>query len=374
MKKFTQQLMLLGCLLFGWVQLQAQATLSVQGTMQNFNGTTVDNGGYDILFKLYTAETGGTAVWSETQTVQVVNGVYSVLLGAVNPLNAAFDVPYFLGTTLPGGPELAPRSPLTSSPYSLSVIGQGNSFPSSGTVSVGNSTVSEGKLRVEGSTGAEIEFKKGANTASITYDGTNINVENLNLVFSAGLSLPAGQTIKYNGVSDWRLVDFDDFESTIEGWKSYNGLDGIEDVAPVRLAFTGAVHTGYGLGLADGYSSYGVVKKLIDLTGVPHSQVKVRVTITPSGSPDDEYIFSGFAPTLSSTAYEYGWYQSFPPHNNSNQGYVRSYTARGGSSGRVVEMTASNNLNSFVFFVGGHFSEAVTSESFVIDDVEVWVR
>ncbi len=137
MQQFKLSAFLLLCLLAFAQNAHAQANLSVQGTVQTLKGTAVDDGDYDILFKLYTVESGGTPVWSETQTLEVTNGVYSVLLGAVNPLNVPFDVPYFLGTTLPGGPELIPRSPLTSSPYALSVIGQDNKFPSTGNVGIG---------------------------------------------------------------------------------------------------------------------------------------------------------------------------------------------------------------------------------------------
>jgi len=190
-------------LVFTAQSLHAQTNLSVQGTIQNFNGSAVDNGLYDVIFKLYTTDAGGTALWSETQSLSVTGGVYSALLGAVNPLTVPFDQTYYLGITLPGGPELTPRSRLTSSPYALSLIGQSNIFPSTGAVGIGTTTPTAGnelhvkdaaaaaQVLVEGATtskvvvqstnGSEIEFKKGANTASITYDGTNINVQNLNL-------------------------------------------------------------------------------------------------------------------------------------------------------------------------------------------------
>ena len=181
---FGAVLMLLCCLSI----LNAQTNLSVQGTIQNFNGSAVDNGLYDVIFKLYTTDAGGAAVWSETQSVQVTGGVYSVLLGSVTPLTASFDQTYYLGITLPGGPELTPRSRLTSSPYALSLIGQSNIFPSTGAVGAGTTTptagyqmhvkavTGDGKLLVEGENNAKIDLKKGANTASITYDGTAIAV------------------------------------------------------------------------------------------------------------------------------------------------------------------------------------------------------
>lgn len=192
----------------------SQANLSVQGTIQRSTGATVDDGEYSLTFKLYTTESGGTAVWSETQSdVQITGGVYSVVLGTVEPLTAAFDQTYYLGITVGSGAELTPRARLTSSPYALSLIGQDNIFPSTGAVGVGTASPTAGnelhvkdaaaaanvlvegttdaqikvqggaeaKLVLESTDGASIQLKKGANTASITYNGTNINVENLNL-------------------------------------------------------------------------------------------------------------------------------------------------------------------------------------------------
>lgn len=167
----------------------AQATLSVQGTIQKSTGAAVDDGDYTLIFKLYTTETGGTPVWSETQsTVNIIGGVYSVTLGSENPLTAAFDQPYYLGVAVGSGTELTPRARLTSSPYALSLIGQDNIFPSTGAVGAGTATpaagyklhvkatTGDGKLLVEGENNAKIDLKKGVNTASITYDGSAIAV------------------------------------------------------------------------------------------------------------------------------------------------------------------------------------------------------
>lgn len=156
--------------LFAATQAHAQATLSTQGVLQRTTGMAVEDGDYAITFKLYTTESGGTPVWSETQSdVEVVGGVYGVQLGSVTPLNIPFDQVYYLGLTVSGGAEHFPRTKLTAAPYALSLLGQDNKFPSTGAVEVGSS----------GSSNAVIEFKKGANTASITYDGTNISIPNL---------------------------------------------------------------------------------------------------------------------------------------------------------------------------------------------------
>lgn len=131
--------------LFASIGLYAQATLSIQGTIQKSFGGAVDDGKYSLTFKLYTEESGGTPVWSETQDgVEVIGGVYSALLGAANPLNAGFNTVYYLGIAVDGGQELTPRTRLTSAPYALSLIGQSNTFPSAGSVGVGTVTPDEG--------------------------------------------------------------------------------------------------------------------------------------------------------------------------------------------------------------------------------------
>ena len=121
--------------------LLAQATLSIQGTVKNSDGTAVANGKYSIKFSLYTTESGGTPVWTETQdAVSITGGVYSALLGASTPLNAAFDRTYYLGVAVDGGAEWIPRARLTSSPYALSLVGSSNVFPSSGAIGAGTTS------------------------------------------------------------------------------------------------------------------------------------------------------------------------------------------------------------------------------------------
>jgi len=122
--------------LFG-ADLSAQsATLSVQGVLTKSDGTAVDDGQYPITFRLWTAESGGTMVHEETiQQVETTGGVYSVLLGQNGfQGTATFNQVYYLGVSVNGGAELAPRPRLTHAPYTLSVIGQNNKFTSTGPV------------------------------------------------------------------------------------------------------------------------------------------------------------------------------------------------------------------------------------------------
>jgi hypothetical protein len=127
MKLFTVHFILLICLLAFIQNMHAQGvvgTLNIQGTLKQNNGQPVNDGGYALTFKLYTAPTGGTALWTETQaSVNLVGGIYSVALGTVTPLTPNFDVPYWLGVTVGTGLEMQPRMALTAAPYALSLLG-----------------------------------------------------------------------------------------------------------------------------------------------------------------------------------------------------------------------------------------------------------
>ncbi len=144
------------------------ANLSIQGVLRNSNGTAVENGQYELTFKLYLEESTGTALWEETiPEVDVEGGIYSVVLGSITTLDAAFDQPYFLGVSIEGGSELIPRARLTSSPYALSLIGDDNIFPNSGNVGVGAASPQH-KLTVQVGNGTlGLDAEEDANNAAV---------------------------------------------------------------------------------------------------------------------------------------------------------------------------------------------------------------
>lgn len=95
-------------------------TISYQGVLTDNDGNTVTDGNYNLTFTLHDAASGGTALWTETHSVAVVNGIFNVILGSVTPLNLPFDKTYWLGIQVDSDDELQPRIELTASPYSLS--------------------------------------------------------------------------------------------------------------------------------------------------------------------------------------------------------------------------------------------------------------
>jgi len=96
--------------------------ISYQGKLLDSSGDPI-TGEVTITFQLWTSETGGELVWSETHNViPTSDGLYDVILGSLNPFDSAgvdFSVPYYLAVTV-DSVELC-RYQLTSSPYALNL-------------------------------------------------------------------------------------------------------------------------------------------------------------------------------------------------------------------------------------------------------------
>lgn len=97
---------------------QAPRTIPYQGYLTTTGGVPV-NATVQMTFALYPEAVGGTAAWSETQTVPVSNGNYNVTLGSATPLPEVFNAAYYLGVAVGTDAEMAPRLALGAVPYSL---------------------------------------------------------------------------------------------------------------------------------------------------------------------------------------------------------------------------------------------------------------
>ncbi len=78
------------------------------------------DGTVDVVFELFSAQTGGTAAWSEAHnSVSVDNGLITVELGGTTDLTSVLTGQvYWLEVTVDGTPML-PRTPFNSVPYAL---------------------------------------------------------------------------------------------------------------------------------------------------------------------------------------------------------------------------------------------------------------
>jgi hypothetical protein len=143
-------------------------TLNYQGVLTDAGGTAVSDGDYIIEFNIYDIASGGTALWTETDTVTVSKGIFSVVLGRWMALNLDFDEPYWLGMSVEGENELDPRVELTATAYSLNsqgVTGTDNVFPSSGYVGIGTTSPTH-TLTIEGDPSEQIALQLNGNNTS----------------------------------------------------------------------------------------------------------------------------------------------------------------------------------------------------------------
>ncbi len=92
-----------------------------QGSLNDADGLPLE-GSFNLTFRIYDAETGGTALWRETQSsVNIEEGLLNVELGSVTPLNLPFDKQYWLSIQVGANSETMPRFRFTGVPYSFSL-------------------------------------------------------------------------------------------------------------------------------------------------------------------------------------------------------------------------------------------------------------
>jgi len=88
------------------------AQINYQGKLTDTSDVPATSGNWNIEFKLYATSTEGVAIWTETCTttsrISVVNGLFSHLLGSVNPLTGVdFNQELWLGVNI-GGTSTSP--------------------------------------------------------------------------------------------------------------------------------------------------------------------------------------------------------------------------------------------------------------------------
>jgi hypothetical protein len=393
MKKRLQLICLI-CLMYSVSDMYGQATLNIQGIVRKSTGANLDDGTYSMTFRLYTTSSGGTNIWSETHgNMDVTSGVYGAVLGLINPFTIPFDQPYFLGISVDGGAEVSPRLRLTASPYTLSLIGQNNLFPSTGTVGFGTispdtnaimhimNNTGTSRITIEGKDTAVILMKTRTNTTAITFNGSKISIPDLSGYLAQGVSLPPGQTIKYNTVPTWRLIQEDNFTADTEGWECTENWNSSAGRTFERFKPDGPFSPFILRPNQDGKNT---LVKQFNLGGTPHTMVKVVFTFHFFDSWDDwEFGYGAFSNktipdgnSISGT-FQVGWYQTVAPNLSgyfNRYGYADFYGAGGTDYNIRAEMVAQMTDDSFWVVFGTNSDSAASDESYGISNIQIWVR
>ena len=97
----------------GGAEAQVPDKINYQGKLTDSAGQPI-NATVSVVFHLYNVASGGSALYTETQTVTVTNGLFNVAIGSVTPLGLPFDLPYYLGVKVGTDPEMTPRQAVLS--------------------------------------------------------------------------------------------------------------------------------------------------------------------------------------------------------------------------------------------------------------------
>ena len=308
--------------------------INYQGKLTDSGGNAL-NGTFSMTFLIYSANIGGTALWNETQSVQVIDGIYSIELGSVSSFPAdLFDSDALYLEVVIGSETLTPRQRLTSTAFSMKA---GDADTVAGLTP---SEIAASSHSHDGSdiTTGTVEDSRIANSIARDSEITWANLANI------PADLADGDDVGITSESDPTVA-----ASVKDGvsWEEVSGIpsgfaDGVDNVGG------GITGVNAGGGLTGGGSSGDVTVNVGAGTGIDVSSnaVSVEVPLSLSGSAS----YGDAIISATSTGIEgYGVYGFcnkglgvYGEHGNGNYGYL-------GSSGHGVY---GNNLNGNYGYLG----------------------
>ncbi len=171
------------------------AMVNYQGYLTDSSGNPI-TGILSVTFSIYESVSGGTAVWTETHSsVNVTDGLFTVLLGSVTPIDPSNPTGggYYLGIQVGSDPEMTPRQQLVSVPYAL------------------RSAVANDADTLDGLDSADFVAVAGDTmTGALTVAGT---IEST----SGGFKFPDGTTQTTSCEPQWPSIELGTIEFTING-------------------------------------------------------------------------------------------------------------------------------------------------------------
>ncbi|MBE2223049.1 MAG: hypothetical protein IAF02_16010 [Anaerolineae bacterium] len=197
------------------VQSPTNTLFSYQGQLLDAGGIPITNATMPMIFKLYPVLTGGTACWSENQTVNVQNGQFNVLIGKVTPIPGACLTGDIYLELVVNGETLTPRELLTSAAHAVEASTLPHEAITGGLLNIASGPDGEGGqiTLLPGTTGNEWELDNRFGTFrlhhsgkvyfSIKPDGT-VNLNNNTLENFGGLSSNQADTAFTNDIGNFR--------------------------------------------------------------------------------------------------------------------------------------------------------------------------
>lgn len=241
----------------------APTTLPFAGRLTTPSGTPVPDGSYSVAFRLYTVASGGSAVWTETDSLSVTGGVFATYLGDGTPFTGInfSATTYYLAFQVGVDPEMTPRYEVGGVPAALTAAQLAgidasfyarrdlvNTFTEPQTVSVGAAAGSGVSIQAaSGFTGNLIDVALNSSSVfSVAENGTVRLSGNLEVGSQVRLT-PTGilQNVSYQGSAVGSAYGGTGFSSYATGELLYGNGSGLSKLtigsANQVLAVSGGV-------------------------------------------------------------------------------------------------------------------------------------
>ncbi len=172
-----------GILLFFVVQAWADVPklINFQGRLTDGSGTPVKDSTYAVLFTIYDDATGGTNLWSETQSVATKAGTFNVNLGSSTALPDTIfdDTTRYLAMKVGTDPEMTPRQRIVSMAYGYRVrtVDGATGGTISGDVDIQSDLTVSGNVGI-GTTNPQVKLQVDSGIVSFTHQSA-VYVDNI---------------------------------------------------------------------------------------------------------------------------------------------------------------------------------------------------
>jgi hypothetical protein len=170
-------------------------TVNFQGKVVNTDGTNVANGTYSFVFKLYSVSSAGSALWTESKSLTVTDGIFQTNLGDVTSLPGSVDFntdSIYLGINFNSDGEMSPRILFTAAAYAF------NSEKLGGIAAAGFAQINPGSAQA-GSLNIGTSVQAGVSLQAPLVDAATAVA--LNIGTSTATSVTVGRATSSNAVN-----------------------------------------------------------------------------------------------------------------------------------------------------------------------------
>lgn len=188
-------------------QSSASGMFTVQGRLTNTNGVPVADGSHRITSNIY-VKGNATAVYSQSDTLNTSDGIFTVLLGASKKLTLDSKSSYEVGVSLDGAAELQPHIPMGYAPRAMTALMADStlvatSLSAAGIANLASTLGSNVVTSVNGERGAVTILGGGALGVSTQNDTVHLNFTGT----GSGLLLPFLDTLPLPFLSKFTIVN-----------------------------------------------------------------------------------------------------------------------------------------------------------------------